>query len=135
MRMTVPCELALMALIACALVPDRIIRKKDISMIYEISPNHMSQIIHRLAVEGFVKTYRGRYGGIQLAKPPEKIILADVMKIFLNGDKSEETCEDESNLPLRIIRWRTNRIWQKGVVGFYQALKGVSLADLLVSDK
>ena len=52
----------------------------DISRAYGISTNHLSKVARLLVQNGFVKATRGRNGGLQLARPPEEINLAEVVR-------------------------------------------------------
>ncbi|AKH41332.1 Rrf2 family nitric oxide-sensitive transcriptional repressor [Altererythrobacter atlanticus] len=59
----------------------------EISRRYAISRNHLSKVAQRLQAEGFVKTFRGRGGGMRLARPAEEISVGEVVRRFenLNG--------------------------------------------------
>lgn len=45
----------------------------------KISQNHLKKIIHKLSKGNFIETFRGREGGIRLAKQPKAICLSDVL--------------------------------------------------------
>ena len=45
----------------------------------KISQNHLKKIIHKLSKGHFIETFRGREGGIKLAKEPKDIGLFDVL--------------------------------------------------------
>ncbi|MFA1561686.1 nitric oxide-sensing transcriptional repressor NsrR [Aliivibrio fischeri] len=47
---------------------------------FDVSRNHMVKIINKLGQEGYVKTVRGKNGGICLGKPADQIIIGDVIR-------------------------------------------------------
>ncbi|TKB46879.1 nitric oxide-sensing transcriptional repressor NsrR [Ferrimonas sediminicola] len=51
-----------------------------VTEIYGVSRNHMVKVINKLGHAGFVKTVRGKKGGICLAKAPEEIGLGEVIR-------------------------------------------------------
>ncbi|MEM7199811.1 MAG: Rrf2 family transcriptional regulator [Planctomycetota bacterium] len=53
---------------------------QGIAEAYDISRNHVIKVVHRLAQHGFLKTYRGRGGGLELARVPERIRVGEVVR-------------------------------------------------------
>lgn len=53
---------------------------REIAEAYEISQNHLVKVVHQLAKLGFLKTLRGRNGGILLGRPPSEISVGDVVR-------------------------------------------------------
>lgn len=56
-----------------ALEPERLFSISKIARTYGISQNHLVKVVHALARNGFVKTVRGRTGGVMLARPTGEI--------------------------------------------------------------
>ena len=52
----------------------------EIAKTHDISHHHLVKVVHHLAKAGFLDTFRGRGGGIQLAKPPATFTVADVLR-------------------------------------------------------
>ncbi|WP_299845868.1 Rrf2 family transcriptional regulator [uncultured Jannaschia sp.] len=58
----------------------------EIAGLYGISDNHLSKVASQLAREGFVKSERGRYGGLTLARPAEEIRVGEVVRAMKRND-------------------------------------------------
>ncbi len=87
MRLTTRTNLAMRTLMFCAINEGRVVRKAEVAAACNASENHLAQVIHGLAQKGFLRTVRGRCGGLALGRPAEKIVVGDVFRTF------------ESNLP------------------------------------
>ena len=59
---------------------DHAVTISEIANYYDISRNHLVKVVHHLASTGFIKTTRGKGGGIRLAHKPESIIIGDVVR-------------------------------------------------------
>jgi len=80
MRLSRHTDYALRVLIHLAAVPERRASIAEIARGYGISENHLMKIVHLLGRYGFIKTVRGRGGGIMLAKPAEEISIGIVIR-------------------------------------------------------
>lgn len=50
-----------------------------------LSYNHMAKVVRSLTMAGFVKTIRGRTGGVILARGPEEFSVGDVVRALEPG--------------------------------------------------
>ena len=80
MRLTVYTDYALRLLMYLALKNDGLATISEVAESYDISRNHMMKVAHQLGVAGYVKTVRGRSGGLRLARPAADIKLGDVVR-------------------------------------------------------
>jgi Rrf2 family nitric oxide-sensitive transcriptional repressor len=83
MQLSLHSDYALRVLMALA-SGDRQMSVDDIARRYAISRNHLAKVAQRLQAEGFVTTYRGRGGGMRLARPANEIVVGDVVRRFEN---------------------------------------------------
>ncbi|MDP5358979.1 MAG: Rrf2 family transcriptional regulator [Paracoccaceae bacterium] len=60
--------------------PD-LVRVDDVAKVHNLSRPHIMKIVHELGRAGYLETVRGRGGGFRLARPPEEIIVGDVVRI------------------------------------------------------
>src|SRR5690348_12966751 len=81
MQLNLQTDYALRVLMALA-VSKRQLSVDDIARRYGISRNHLAKVAGLLQAAGFVQTFRGRGGGMRLARPPEEIIVGDVVRQF-----------------------------------------------------
>ena len=54
----------------------------DVARQYGISRNHLAKVAQELQAEGYVRTTRGRNGGMELAQDPEDIVVGEVVRRF-----------------------------------------------------
>ncbi len=85
MRLTTRTNLAMRTLMFCAANPGRIVRKQEVAETCNASENHLAQVIHLLAQKGYLKTIRGRSGGLMLGRRAEDIRVGEVFRAFEAG--------------------------------------------------
>lgn len=84
MKLSTKSEYALLALLCCldAYREERRIKIEEISQKRSIPKKYLEQILTSLKQAGIISTKRGAGGGISLAKPPEEISLASVIRLM-----------------------------------------------------
>ena len=81
MKLSLRCEYALRALISLGQsYNERVVRIQSISTQQNIPQRFLEQILNDLKSGGFVESKRGIAGGYRLAKPPEEITMAPVIR-------------------------------------------------------
>ncbi|HYB90613.1 MAG TPA: Rrf2 family transcriptional regulator [Candidatus Binataceae bacterium] len=79
MELTYYTDYALRVLVYAGLHENKLCLISEIADHYGISENHLMKVVHGLAQGGFVRTYRGRGGGLTLAKDPKEIVIGAVV--------------------------------------------------------
>ena len=97
MRLTTHTDNALRALIFVALHDKSPSRIADIARRMGMSEDHTAKVIARLAELGFVATFRGRAGGVRLARPAEQINVGEVVRATENNMALVECFAPETN--------------------------------------
>jgi Rrf2 family nitric oxide-sensitive transcriptional repressor len=80
MRLTTYTDYTLRVLIQLALSPRDLTTIAEIADSYGISENHLTKVVHRLGIAGYIETVRGRNGGIRLLKKPDDINIGEVVR-------------------------------------------------------
>ena len=131
MRLTIRTNLALRALMFCAVNHPNMVRKNDIAERCNTSPNHMAQVVNMLGQQGFVRTLRGRGGGIKLAHRPEDISVGAVMRAFESEVPFAECFADGANCCPITPFCRLKEAFGGALGAFYGHLDGIMIADLV----
>ena len=80
MRLTLFSDYALRVLLYLGLNPEEIVTIDRISESFKVSRNHLVKVVHQLAKKGFIQSFRGKGGGIRLARDPKSYRLGDVIR-------------------------------------------------------
>jgi Rrf2 family nitric oxide-sensitive transcriptional repressor len=115
-------------LIYAAMFPDRLVTLHEISDFYDISLAHLRKVVHQLGKLGYLKTYRGKHGGVRLQRAPAEI----------NVGKVVGECEGREHL-IDCVGLRCVVLPACGLPGvlkraqqaFYKELESYSLADVI----
>jgi len=66
---------------------------------FDIPKNHLVKVVHHLGKLGYIRTTRGKNGGIDLAKKPEQIGVGDIVRDMENSFKIVD-CQLPSSCPI-----------------------------------
>jgi len=133
MRLTKQTSYALRILLHCALRPEEQVKAADIAGAYNITESNVLKIIPTLVHGGFVRTTRGRRGGIRLARPASEIRIGDIVRLteetHIQADCFGQLQESCPILPAAPI----NRIFGSAVEAFIEVLDGHTLGELVAA--
>jgi len=73
-------DYSLRALIFAASKPGGLSTVPEVAAAYRVSQNHLVKVVNNLARLGYVRTQRGRNGGFELARLPEKIKIGELVR-------------------------------------------------------
>lgn len=102
----------------------------EIAEFYPISIEHLRKVVHELSRSGYINTYQGKNGGMDLAKKPEDIAIGEVIKHF-EGHTSFIDCDRLSCKLASVCTLKS--VLMTGQQALYDKLNEYSLADLLDS--
>ena len=102
----------------------------DIASRQNISLKYLEQLIKPIKNAGFVTSKRGPKGGHSLAKSPNKITLAQIIRAFEKKSTPANILKDTPNYLEHqdVLIWNA---WNDAIEAFYSKLEKVTLADLL----
>lgn len=131
MRLTTRTNLALRTLMVCAINEGRTIRKHEIAEACNASENHLAQVINTLGQLEYVKTTRGRHGGLTLARATDDICIGHVFRAFEGGVPFAECFQPEANTCPLTDSCRLRDALVAAVEAFYASLDQLRLTDLV----
>ena len=101
----------------------------DIASRQNISLKYLEQLIKPIKNAGFVTSKRGPKGGHSLAKSPNKITLAQIIRAFEKKSIPASILEDTSNYSEHqdSLIWDA---WNEAIEAFFSKLEKITLTDL-----
>ena len=133
MRITKRTNIAIRALMFCAVNMDRRVTKHDIAEACNSSENHLGQIVNQLAQLGFLETTRGRGGGLTLARAPGQISLGEVFRLLEADVPVAECFADVDNTCPLTDACRVKEAIAAALDAFYSHMETITL-DTLICD-
>ncbi|MEP0708775.1 MAG: Rrf2 family transcriptional regulator [Parvibaculum sp.] len=130
MRLTLHTDYALRLLMHLAVTPGRLVTITEVAEAFAISRNHLVKVAHELGKAGFVETMRGRGGGLRLARPPEKIVIGDVVRAMEEDFRIVECFDREANTCCIAPACRLKRLLRDALDAWASVLDEATLADL-----
>jgi len=134
MRLTSYTNYSLRILMYCALHRGRLVTIPEIAGAFDISRAHLLKSARHLGQLGYLRTQRGRNGGIALAQPAEAISIGAAIRALEDTSEFVE-CFNPARNRCRIAgTCRLTGLLRQGLEGFYRELDGSTLADLVTDD-
>ncbi|MDX2485552.1 MAG: Rrf2 family transcriptional regulator [Pseudodonghicola sp.] len=133
MRITKRTNIAIRLLMYCATHPERLVTKSEIAESCNVSENHLAQVINQLGQLSYLRTQRGRNGGMTLAIPAETIRIGEVFRLLEGGLPLAECFADTDNTCPLVSACRLRVALVDAAQAFYESLDEVTL-DALICD-
>lgn len=131
MRITTFTDYCLRVLVQAGLrYPERV-TIDEVATAYGISRNHLIKVINELGRAGFLITQRGRSGGFTLARPADRISIAEVVKFGEQEHPPLECFDPVRNACVITPACRLKGMFAKALGAFYAALEEYTIADVL----
>lgn len=102
----------------------------EIAESYSISRNHLVKVVHELGRKGYVKTERGRGGGISLAHAPGKIGVGEVVRAMEPNFHIVECFDPGKNACVITPQCALRHALIAANAAFMKVLDGYTLADV-----
>jgi Rrf2 family protein len=103
---------------------------KDIAKRQQISLQYLEHLMTPLIAAGLVRSVRGPKGGVLLAKPPEKIMLSEIIQL-LEGSIAPVDCVDNPKLCPRSGLCVTRDIWDEVKKAMEGVLETTTLQNMI----
>jgi Rrf2 family cysteine metabolism transcriptional repressor len=109
---------------------------RDISKAQDIPERFLEQILLQIKRAGFLRSRKGPNGGYTLAKPPDKISVAEIIRV-MDGPlapidcvsvTAHQVCSREMTCGLRCV-------WKKTRDAIAEILEGTTFADVVESTR
>ncbi len=134
MQLTLHADYSLRVLVYLAIHNERLVSTQEMSQAYGISNNHLVKVVLNLGRSGFIRSRRGRKGGIELAMPPSEINIGKVMrmvepdfKLVECFDPVRNTCPIDPVCALKIVLG-------EAINSSFRVLDKYTLADVVSED-
>lgn len=131
MRVTKRTNIAIRVLMYCATHDDRLVTKHEIAARCNASENHLAQVINQLAQLGYLRTQRGRNGGLSLARPAREICIGSVFRALEAPVPIAECFADADNTCPLVEACRLRLALTDAVETFFAHLDDISLESLV----
>lgn len=118
----------------CAVNSERTVQKAQIACACNASENHLAQVINALAQKGYIRTHRGRSGGMELAREADEISIGAVFRDLEVGTPFAECFSDDTNTCPLTKCCRLRLALERALKAFYHELDTISLRDLVLGN-
>jgi len=106
-------------------------RVSEIAERFDISRNHLLKVVPHLARGGFIKSHRGKRGGIELARRPTEINVGEVVRYTEGPLRPVECFDPAKNRCVMFGACGLTPVLQEACDNFLATLDRYTLADLI----
>lgn len=128
MRLTRQYEIAVSILETCARAPDRQWTTRQVAEIARTTKDHAAQVVAGLVRTGYLRSERGRRGGLLLARAPKEIGLGDILRLSHRGFVMSQ---DASAKNSEVEPTTFGVILEAGLASFVRFMNRFTIADLV----
>ncbi|WP_136443246.1 RrF2 family transcriptional regulator [Pacificoceanicola onchidii] len=135
MRVTKRTNIAMRVLMFCAANTGRLVTKAEIARTCNASENHLAQIINQLAQLGYLRTQRGRNGGLELSRPASQIQIGEIFRQLEAPVPLAECFADVDNTCPLTEACRLRSALNEAASAFYESLDPITLDALICNNR
>lgn len=130
MRMSAKAEYAVRAMVQLATVPSgTLVKTDDLAQAQGIPPQFLVDILTNLRTDRLVRSYRGRDGGYELARPGSEISIADVLRC-IDGPLASVRDIGLGELPYSGATVALTDVWRALRASMRSVLEETTVADV-----
>ncbi len=130
MQLTKFTDYSLRCLMYLAAQKGNLVSVKIISEYYNISYEHLTKVVHKLSVLGYIESKKGKNGGITLALNPEQLLLGDLVKKLEPNMNFAECFDPKTNTCKIIVSCQLKHYLYEAQQAFLKTLNKYTLANL-----
>lgn len=130
MKLTHYTDYSLRVLIFVAVHPDEPVTIQRIADAYRLPKNHLIKIVQRLGQLGYLRTTRGRSGGLRLGRAAQEINVGEVVRA-MEPDFDMVECFQTGNRCAITPVCGLRGILNQALTAYFQVLDQYSLSDLV----
>lgn len=134
MRLTSFTDYGMRMLMRMASAPDRAFSATDLADEFDLSRNHLSKIMQRLARAGIIETRRGGGGGARLSHPATELRLGTVIAVLEEDQPLVECFGSGATLCTIDMQCRLKSRLRSAERAFLTDLDRSTLADIALSE-
>ncbi|GAB2984155.1 RrF2 family transcriptional regulator [Nocardioides montaniterrae] len=128
MKLTAYSDYGFRMLVFLAIAPDNRGTVREIAAAYDLSQHHLAKIAQRLVHAGFVASFTGRTGGLQLRVDPESLSIGDIVRAVETDFSVVECLSADGNC--QVAEHCAGRsIFADALDAFFSVLDAKTLAD------
>ncbi|MBP9838376.1 MAG: Rrf2 family transcriptional regulator [Proteobacteria bacterium] len=128
MRLTDFSDYALRTLIYLNRV-DSLVTLTQISENLNIPKNHLNMVAHKLVKLGYIKSTRGRFGGLQIEDHAGSLRVGEILRKTENKIRLVECFQDQVNCPL-FPKCKFKKSLNKAIEAFFSSLNELTLDEI-----
>jgi Rrf2 family transcriptional regulator, nitric oxide-sensitive transcriptional repressor len=129
MKISAYADYSLRVLMYLTATPEKIATVGLLSSLYGVSRNHMVKVVHGLSSLGYVKSYKGKGGGVILDCDPDSVRIGDLLREFEKNKVLVECFSREGNTCRITKACRLKNILAEAMDAFFGVLDGYTLRD------
>ncbi|MBN9244717.1 MAG: Rrf2 family transcriptional regulator [Mesorhizobium sp.] len=129
MRLTNFSDYALRMLMYAASAGERLITIEEAARVFGVSKTHLNKVANTLTRAGYLRSVRGRSGGLTLGMAPADICIGDVIRLT-EPDFALVECFASGNQCVITQRCKLPRMLNDAMASFHATLDRYTLADI-----
>ncbi|WP_185235308.1 Rrf2 family transcriptional regulator [Teredinibacter franksiae] len=130
MHITRYTDYSLRVMIYVALQDDKLCTIQEIASAYNVSKNHLMKVVQRLNNSGYIKSVRGKNGGLRLGRAAASINIGELVR-EMEQDLALVECQQHQDSCVITPACQLKNIFQQALDAFFHVLDQYTLAELL----